>query len=281
MIFVSTVFHSGETAVMVVANLLENGFSKIELSGGAYSGTLINELLEFKEKCCLQVHNYFPPPSKPFVFNLGSLDLDIAKASILHAQKAICLAVSLGRPVFSFHAGYLFDPKPTELGRRMSKRQLYDLEESTFRFIDRVNDLASFAAKEGASLLIENNVLSAENYVEFGCNPFLMTSLADTLSIMKNTDERVNLLVDVGHLKVSANTLGFDPVDFMDKCDSWINAYHLSDNDGLSDSNDLVRNDSWFWPYLKPGLDYYSLEIRCGLIILKQQLQLAKEYVDS
>jgi len=44
-------------------------------------------------------------------------------------------------------------------------------------------------------------------------------------------------------------------------CDPWIKAYHFSDNDGLSDSNNLIDEDSWFWPHIKKDLDYYSIEV--------------------
>ena len=52
-----------------------------------------------------------------------------------------------------------------------------------------------------------------------------------------------------------------DPSIFLSKCDKWIKAYHLSDNDGESDSNQSISKDSWFWPDLIQKLDYYCLEI--------------------
>jgi sugar phosphate isomerase/epimerase len=79
--------------------------------------------------------------------------------------------------------------------------------------------------------------------------------------VMENTPNNVNLLIDVAHLKVSSNSLAFDRVEFLKKCDPWVKAYHLSDNSGLSDDNQRIQDDSWFWPHLKSGLDYYSLEV--------------------
>ena len=49
--------------------------------------------------------------------------------------------------------------------------------------------------------------------------------------------------------------------NFLETVSPWIRAYHLSENDGLSDSNKPVTKDSWFWPYIKKNLDYYSLEV--------------------
>ena len=57
-------------------------------------------------------------------------------------------------------------------------------------------------------------------------------------------------------------------------------AYHLSDNQGLEDSNNLIKHDSWFWPYINTNLDYYSLEIyNVSAQTLKQQLELAEGYI--
>ena len=99
---------------------------------------------------------------------------------------------------------------------------------------------------------------------------------------MQNTPDNVNLLVDVAHLKVSAQTLGFDPEEMFRLCEPWIQAYHLSDNDGTRDSNESIRENSWFWPYLKKNLDYYSLEIY-GVApdLINKQIQITKRFLTS
>ena len=65
---------------------------------------------------------------------------------------------------------------------------------------------------------------------------------------MENTNENVNLLIDVAHLKVSSNSLKFNQTMF-EICDPWIKAYHLSDNNGLSDTNEPFSEDAWFWDF--------------------------------
>ena len=80
------------------------------------------------------------------------------------------------------------------------------------------------------------------------------------------------MLVDLAHLKVSSNSLNFDAIEFLSECDSWISAYHLSDNDGTRDSNEPFSKDSWFWPYLKKDLNYYSIEVYTNdFSVLKKQ----------
>ena len=83
----------------------------------------------------------------------------------------------------------------------------------------------------------------------------------ETLKIMKNSPNNIKLLVDVAHLKVSANSLNYKSEDLFLKCNDYISGYHLSDNNGLADTNDIINEQSWFWKYLKKDLDYYSLEI--------------------
>ena len=109
--------------------------------------------------------------------------------------------------------------------------------------------------------MVENNVVSKKNLLEFEKNPFLMGDPEETLKIMKNSPNNIKLLVDVAHLKVSANSLNYKSEDLFLKCNDYISGYHLSDNNGLADTNDTINEQSWFWKYIKKDLDYYSLEI--------------------
>jgi sugar phosphate isomerase/epimerase len=275
MIFISTGCLPQKTAVESAKIMIDHGFKAIELSGGVYSPTLLSDLKSLSSKCHFRIHNYFPPSQASFVLNLASLDSDINKMSVEHCKKAIRFAVSLGDTVYAFHAGYLFDPKPSELGQVHGKHKLYNTNESLNRFIDRVNSLSEFAEREGVKLLIENNVISKNNFEKFGEDPLLMTTAEEAEYIMKNTNNKVGLLLDVAHLKVSANTLGFDPIDYFILCNEWIEGYHLSDNDGYADSNHSVKENSWFWSYLKDDLNYHTLEVySTNMDTLKKQMKL-------
>ncbi len=244
------------------ANLyLENGIKHIELSGGLYSKSLKTCLKSLKENIFFQVHNYFPPPEDPFVFNLASMNIDINKKSLNHAKKAIDWTRDLGGTTYSFHAGFLIDPKPEELGKKIKLRTLSKKEDAIELFISNVNELSCYAKSKSISLLVENNVISHNNIIEFRENPLLMTTPKECEYVMKNTDQNVNLLIDVAHLKVSANSLNYEPSSMFKICDPWILAYHLSDNDGLSDTNESFTIDSWFWKYLKHDCNYYSIEV--------------------
>ncbi len=109
--------------------------------------------------------------------------------------------------------------------------------------------------------MIENNVLSANNAAEFSSNPLLMCDPGECRDVMAVMPANVGLLVDVAHLKVSANSLSFDAAQMFSECHERIAAYHLSDNNGLEDSNERFDDDAWFWPYLKTDVNYYSVEV--------------------
>jgi sugar phosphate isomerase/epimerase len=260
-IYISTGGFYDQPASETAKILYENGINSVELSGGCFSVDNLDIILALSKKINFQVHNYFPPPEKPFVFNLASLDSEIARLSNQHVLNGIKLGLDLDRPVYSFHAGFLLDPRVSELGKKILRRDLFDRKQSMEVFIDRLLALSEKARILGVELLIENNVISKANHVFFNKNPFLMAEADECQYVMENTPNNVNLLIDVAHLKVSSNSLGFDRVEFLKKCDPWIKAYHLSDNSGLSDDNQRIHDDSWFWPHLKCGLDYYSLEV--------------------
>jgi len=270
--FISTGGHYNQPAWKTSEKFYKFGLQGVELSGGAHDQDQLYKLKELSKKITFQIHNYFPPPETPFVFNLASLDQDVGLKSQRHVITAIQWAFELGRPVYSFHAGFLLDPRVSELGKKIESRYLFDHRNSMQVFLERVNYLAEYALELGVDLLIENNVLSNNNFMEFNQLPFLMLTADECVYVMQNTPSNVNLLVDVAHLKVTANSLKFSPVEFLVQCNKWIQAYHLSDNDGKSDSNEIMTERSWFWPYLKSDLDYYSLEIyNVSPSILSQQ----------
>lgn len=282
MIYISTGGFRGRTAAAVSAELLSAGIKSIELSGGAYSETLLVDLQALAQDIHFQVHNYFPPPADPFVLNLGSLDTLTGERSIAHVEQALQWCAALGADRYSFHAGFLLDPKVDELGKRIPCRSLFDRDECTEVFVSRVSRLAEVAEQNGVVLMIENNVLSARNSHEFPVNPLLMCDPQECQKIMGLLPGSVKLLVDVAHLKVSANSLNFDSSQMFDLCHENIAGYHLSDNNGLEDSNEHFSQDAWFWPHLKSDVNYYSVEVYgCTPDQLLQQANLVRSKLQS
>tara|TARA_Y100000739_G_scaffold181797_1_gene159979 strand:- start:161 stop:1033 length:873 start_codon:yes stop_codon:yes gene_type:complete len=285
MIYISTGGFKFNTCFESIDKLTKKGIKQIELSGGKFIDNQISELKIIKKNnknISFQVHNYFPPPKKSFVFNLGSLDDEVANKSMNHAINSIKLASVLGGKYYSFHGGFLLDPKVEELGKKIKKTPLFERESSKQKFIERVNFLSEIALREKVTLLIENNVLSHNNLKEFGSNILLMVETEECLEVMQKVNSNVKMLIDVAHLKVSSNSLNFKKELFLQYLDNWIAAYHLSDNNGLKDSNEKITKDSWFWPYLKNDLDYYSIEVyNITIDELIEQRNLAKKMLQK
>ena len=127
-------------------------------------------------------------------------------------------------------------------------------------FLKNVEKVSKYAKKKDVEILLENNVIGRYNFNLFKKNPFLMTDLEDTKLIMNNTPKNVNLLMDLGHLKVSSNTLNFSKQKMHEESKKWIKAYHLSENDGIEDTNSKIRENSWFSNNLKK-VNSYTLEV--------------------
>jgi hypothetical protein len=277
MIYLSTGGFNFQSGYESAISFFQNDIGKIELSGGQHDENFFHNLSSLPSSCNLQIHNYFPPPKNPFVFNLASTNDEIATTSLNHAYLAIDLAHTLECGFYSFHAGFLLDPKIDELGHKFRIKDFTDRKIAKALFIERVGVLSSYAKKKGIKVLIENNVFSEANSKTFASNPFLMTDHLESIEIMNKTDENVELLVDVGHLKVSSHSEGFSKSEFLESTADFTCAYHLSENDSLSDSNDLLHEDSWFWPYLRKDLNYYSLEVYTQEFdVLKQQIDLTR-----
>ena len=244
-----------------VRELRTAGVVDIELSGGVHQAGLIEGLAGESAAGRLQVHNYFPPPPDPFVFNLCDPDDDGRERSIRFACAAIELGASLGSHVYSFHAGFLGTPAVSDLGRNWGVTNKLGIEEGTALFARSVARVNDFAREWGVRLLVENNVLTVGTAASNGEDVLLMTTPDDIRSTMDCLPDDVGLLMDVAHFAVSARTLGFEATSSLRDLAPVIGGYHLSENDGLADSNDPVREDSWFWDDLDPTVPYVTLEI--------------------
>ncbi len=260
-IYFSTGGYKNFATYELVKKFIDNGIKFIELSGTKYSFNNIKKLSELKNKVKFQVHNYFPPPKVPFVLNLASMDSEIYDKSLKHIYNAIESCEKLNSNYYSFHAGFLCDIDIKELGKKVKRKFMQNRKDSIPIFIERVLKVSEKAKKYGINIMIENNVLSKNNLLEFKQNPFLMCEAEECLQIINSLPNNVKLLVDVAHLKVSSNSLNFEASNFFKKCKGIIGGYHLSDNNGLSDTNEKFNENSWFWKYIDKKVNYYSIEV--------------------
>ena len=256
-----------------VEELAINGFKNIELSGGTeYYDNFENDLLELKERYNLnyRCHNYFPPPRKPFVLNLASLNDETFQMSFDHLQQVIALSNRLGADKFAFHAGFFIDIKLNEIGKKLSRDNLFDEKEAIERFCNAYSVIKKQA--KNVSLFIENNVFSKTNADTYdGENPFMMTNFNEYKSLKEKID--FNLLLDVAHLKVSAKTLRLDWEEEFENMMSVSNYIHVSDNDGFHDLNNQLTKTSSLLTMLEQSNTKnkdFTLEVYDGMSAIKK-----------
>ena len=238
----------------ILATCRQAGLTGLELSSGLPYMENLDEILRDAQTCApLLLHNYFPAPRQPFVLNLASGDPEVADRSMALCTQAIQLSASLGAPFYSVHSGFAVHLNVDMLGKPEAQSVLASAGDSAYeaayvRFRDRVATLADRAATAGIRLLLENNVVPRE----LGPNALLMTRAEEFLRLFEDLQpSNLGILVDVGHTFVSAHTLGYDPETFINTLAPYIEAFHLSENDGTRDTNEPVRENSWFLPHLK------------------------------
>ena len=184
-IYISTGGYKKKSADQITEDFINNNIKEIELSGGIYDPNLINNLTKYLSKGAkFEIHNYFPPPEKPFIINLASNEDDIRKLSLNHVFKAIKCCEKLRAKSYSFHAGFLCDFDISEIGKKIKKRPLYEKKRSTDLFLECLNQISKFARDHGVNIMVENNVISKKNLLEFNKNPFLMCDPQETFEIM-------------------------------------------------------------------------------------------------
>lgn len=283
-VYISTGAFKEKSLNSIISECIKHAITNIELSSGIEYDANILQYVEYgyNNNFKYLVHNYFPPAYPPFVLNLASEDNIVLRKSIDHCKKAIDLCELYSVPFFSVHCGFAFHASPTQLGRKLNEVPRFSFEKAEEIFVKSINELCSYSERKSISVLVENNVLAMMNTID-GKNKLLLGVTAEELLRLSESILYSNfgLLIDTGHLNVSANTLKFSREKFLDKVGDKIMVFHLNDNDGLSDSNLLFNSKTWFIPLIKEYRDKtfvvesYRLEIEqilSGIKIIKEAL---------
>ena len=91
----------------------------------------------------------------------------------------------------------------------------------------------------------------------------------------------VGILLDVGHLKVTATTLQFSKDEFIALIATNIFAIHLSDNNGIQDEHGHISHVAWFWPVLRSYItSQVPLILECWNMNI-EQIQLQKDIIKT
>ena len=207
-IYVSSLAFIGKTPEKIVEIAKENNFNLEFSSGMPYRA----DMEEFYLNATVErmLHNYFPAPEVPFVLNLASADKRIRTISIQHCKNGLLLSQKSGAAFFAAHAGFCIDPKPSELGQKIEYNAAFDKQDHWELFFDSLSQILVYAEQLGVDFLIENNVI-AEFNLSGGRNPLLCCDSNEMQYLFEYVkSDRLGLLLDAAHLKVSAATLGLN-----------------------------------------------------------------------
>lgn len=241
---------------------LNLGIDNIELSAGAHSHDALEQLMILNQEANLMLHNYFPPPSEPFVLNLASKNAHICAKSIDFFKTGIDLSAAVGAQHYGIHAGFLFDLSVAEIGKQINSHVLLNRDEGLEIFISNVNKLGNYASDHGVTLLVENNVLSKKNFEKNNEDPLLLTTPGEITVFFNSVREGIKLLLDFGHMKVSSNTLNFDLHSAVAGIQEWVGGYHMSETNGELDDHLNFDHNAWFFPFLDCSVPFATLEIK-------------------
>lgn len=250
MIYISSTASSKDKIKDAILELVQLGFLNIELSGGTkfYSG-IENDLLDFKRKYNLNflIHNYFPPSSDNFVMNVASRNKRERESTFGLIRKAIRLAKKLGNDLYTFHAGYdtSLSEKNGLFYKKVTLEEDGSKENTKADFYNSLDFLLSQVRESNFRLGVEN--FFPINGV---INSFLQ-SPEDIVEFLKlyTEEPKMGLLLDLGHLEITANYLGFDKFKVIEavfsKYPKKIFEIHISENNGSRDLHQLSDVNSW------------------------------------
>ncbi|CAA6605002.1 hypothetical protein MTBLM1_40206 [Rhodospirillaceae bacterium LM-1] len=236
----------------VMAHAEKAGVTHLELSSSlSFIKDVQESLRTARRQFTLLIHNYFPAPAEPFVLNLAARDPVVLSKSLELCRRALHITAELGAPFYAAHAGFNASPRISELGQPITGGTWEERALAYDVFVESVRELTSLARSLGTCFCIENNVVAKFNAVGQS-NPWLLLAEPEEMIAFANTlgDDNFGFLIDVGHLKVSAHVLGFDADQALESLAPWVRGFHLSENDGQTDSNQAFDESAWFLPWL-------------------------------
>lgn len=248
-IFVSTACLPGiQSSNSRVALYRGHGLNAIELGAGISANeTILSQTSRLG--CQFLVHNYFPPPINPFVLNLASSNTNIRQRSMDFVSDTIALTASLDAKFYSVHAGFITDPTSFENNSFVLPKPFSpDASRCALnRFIAAIEVEINCAEHFSVGLLVENNVCTTALR-----GKLLLQTADEFLELFDELkSENLGILLDTGHLNVTAHTLGFEPMSFIDQVAPHIRAFHVHDNDGIADTHQPIQPDSWILDVLR------------------------------
>jgi len=230
-LYISTACLNGD--VFDVLDLYEEaGFRNVELGSSHPHNEWISPAAIAEYDFGFMVHNYFPPPREPFIVNIASQNRMILKRTLDRLKISIDLCDKLGVPLFTFHSGFRSDP---DLNLRFKTDRIVPYDTAIETNIQSLIEINKYAEDRGIKIAIENNVLA-----DFMCEYWEFERLFREIG-----SDNLGILLDLGHLNVTANTLGFDADEFIRRSKDRVFAVHLHENNGKVDEHRCPKEGDW------------------------------------
>lgn len=233
-------------------------------SGVAYDPEAREKIIARSKNTKILLHNYIPAPLQPFVLNLASDEKEVAKKSFDLVVTALQISAKIGAPFFAVHSGFAYHAEPQLLGKKQIHLEHFSLLTATTNFLENIQQLAAIAKQFGVRLLVENNVVPRFNLIDGQNKSYLVAGFEDSLNILEKISQwGVGLLLDTGHLNVSAKSLGFNRIDFVAQVRQYIYAFQVSNNDGSEDQHKPIEKTDWSVDLVKsfPEEVFVTLEV--------------------
>jgi len=208
----------------------------IELSGGStYDDRLLEGLIKIQQEKSIRflIHGYFPPPKEHFILNFA----DTSPRTRDFIRQSIKYADALGVNYYSIHSGFSRD-------FNFKNEILIDTGKDIRYSPDGMMQNISWFHSEfpGTGLAVENLFPNGGN-----AECCFLMHINDIVSFLDKTED-VSLLLDLGHLQVSARFFGFG---FKEAAELILENYtrkileiHLSENTGSFDDHLLISEKS-------------------------------------
>ena len=257
MIFISTsCFIQRSSVISVLKEYAKQGIKNIELGAShKYEEGIIEFLKDYRKKYGAEftLHGYFPPQKDSLIVNFASQNEASREKSIAHVKNMIDLSKELGAKLCGFHAGFLVDTK--QLGQKLDKAKRFDYEKGYGTFLSSVKEVCNYASIKSVKIAFEPNVVSSYNVIDGKNELLLMCEIKEIKRFYHDLEmsgiKNLGMILDLGHLKVTANNLKYDPVEFIETFKNNVLEIHIHDNDGFLDKHLQLKKDSWALKMLK------------------------------
>ncbi|GEM_PF-1432352 len=215
-----------------------------------------NMLDNIATKTPILIHGYFPAPKKSFVLTFSSRDKTTTEKSFEMAESAFMLCKRYNLSYYSFHPGYLLDAyeKPDgHFGFHLKSEISYECAFSTF--VGNFEKLHKIAAKYGITLVVENLFENDSILGGKGRRSSLNCTFEEFDALLQKLPDDTGILLDLGHLNMSANYFSFCREGYIDKMISKygdrIYELHISSNNGIFDQHLAPNSGDWQLDILK------------------------------